>query len=66
MRESPLRQLIFDRLLQGLAVLDLLDKSDLLAIALGLERSDIGDASERQLFNDVARAIREYEKRGDA
>jgi hypothetical protein len=62
MTESPLDQRIFNDLFQGLALLDLLNATETLRIAEGLEHIQ-ADPCHHQLFRDVAKAIREYEKR---
>lgn len=63
MRESPLEQLIFDKLFGGLALVSMLDGDDILRVAQGLERTETSDKAEAQMFADVARALRAYDAR---
>lgn len=59
MKESPLKQRVFDQLFQGLALCHLLEGSELLEIATGLRRAET-DGDERQLFEAVADAVHAY------
>ena len=61
MRESSLKQRVFDQLFQGLALCDMLDRAEMLDIVHGL-RTQVLDPDERKLFCAVAQAIEAYAK----
>ena len=61
MRESSLKQRVFDQLFQGLALCSLLDPEELRDIAHGLN-VQVLDPGERKLFCPVAQAIEDYAK----
>lgn len=59
MRESSLKQRVFDQLFSGLALCALLDRQELRDIAHGLN-TQVLDPVERKLFCAVAQAIEDY------
>lgn len=59
MRESTLKQRVFDQLFQGLALCVLLDRQELRDIAHGLNTQAL-DPNERPMWCKVAQAIEDY------
>lgn len=58
MKPSDLRQRVFDSIFGGLALLDLMDETEIEEVAKGLEDPKNVDFDSEPMFKAVAKAIR--------
>jgi hypothetical protein len=58
MHESPLKQRVFDQLFNALALLFMLEDSEIEEIAKGLEDPSLSDRESEAMFKAAANAVR--------